>query len=230
MPAKLLSKLKLKHKIINNPDHFNDEFKKIFKRNVSTAHDIYNAYAQGIYDQYPLTRVCMKGDVSEVAKCYYRMAESNGREITGQKLTLLSEGMPVHSFATNAFDKWLSNLNSYNIHVLDLFCWEQDIGRCVAMIQAECDIVMEAFTPFNCRGLLIKMLSVHEEFRRPPEYQLFKALINNLWTEVLSEPINPPEKKSMEAVVIDILEKTNLYQFIPKPMKRIGKKVFCLFQ
>jgi hypothetical protein len=229
VPVKLCSKLRLAHDVVRHPESVNEEFKKIYRRNVSTAHDIYCAYTQAIYDKYPVNMVCMKGDVSEVTKSYFRLPEPNRQEITGRDLALLSR-MGKLDFATKAFDKWLFNLEPYNMHVLDLYCWEQDVGNCVAMIQAECDIVHESFSPLNCRTLLTTMLSVREKYRRNPDYQLYERLIKNLWAETLKIPVNPPEKWGVDDIIIRILVKTHLDKFVPKEIKRLGKGVLQLLE
>ena len=87
--------------------------------------------------------------------------------------------------------------NTYNIHILDLFYWEHWAGNFAAMSQAEWDIVQEVFTPYNCRRLLTNMLSVDERLRDHDETVFYRELINELWPEVLSEPINPPYRPPM---------------------------------
>ena len=224
IPSVLLGKLRLKHSIIRYPEHVSGEFKKVYKRNNAAANNAYCADAQAMYDHYPRNRVCITGDVAEIVKCFYRRPELKGAKVSARDLADLCR-IGTHPFLIKAFDKWLSASDPRNVHLLDLFCWEQMAGRWQALIRAQYDIVQESFAPFNCRNLLVTMLSVDEDYRRPPEHQFLKELIENFWVEVLSVPINPPEKKRVKTLIVDILNKLRIYQFVPEPIKRLGKRL-----
>jgi hypothetical protein len=121
--------------------------------------------------------------------------------------------MGTHPFVVRAFDEWLSDTrNAFNVHLLDLFYWEQRMGNWQAMSQLEWDIVQEVFTPLNCRSLLATMLSVDEKYRRPPEFRLHRQLILSLWPDVLSEPINPHRncRKGIRGGAKKLLARTGL--------------------
>jgi hypothetical protein len=156
--------------------------------------------AQSLYDCYPQGRVCVKGNASEIARVRFRLPE--GEEVTAERLAAFSSLVQQYSrelgenpYVIQAWKKWLLRLGDiYNIHVLDLFYWEHWAGNFAAMSQAEWDIVQEVFTPYNCRSLLTNMLAVNEELRDHDETVFYRELINGLWPEVLSEPINPPYK------------------------------------
>jgi len=224
IPFRLLPKLGLKNNTIEYPERMNKNFKAIYHRNVITAHDVYGFITQGLYEHYPQDRVCVKGDVAEITKCHYRNPESRKNEITPRRLSLLTK-MGTNPYAMQCFERWLSGANhSYNMNPLDLFCWEQTMGSWVAMIQSECDIVQESFSPFNCRRLITTMLSVEEKHRRPPIHKLYKSLISNLWKEVLSEKINP-HRVSKKDYLKEGLIRTHLYSFMPGGLKSLGKKI-----
>ncbi len=75
------------------------------------------------------------------------------------------------------------------------------------MTQLEFDIAWrEIITPYNCRDVLTTMLGVDERYRCAPDYTLFKRLIDRLWPEVLSEPINPHKPKTLIGYLIDKLK------------------------
>jgi hypothetical protein len=83
------------------------------------------------------------------------------------------------------------------VDVLDLFYWEQRAGNWLATCELEFDIAWkDIFTPYNCRLLLMDMLSADDIYRRPPQYELYKKMILTLWPEVLAEPINPHKVKT----------------------------------
>lgn len=215
IPSRLLPKLGLKYNIMRYPARMDNEFKKIYNRNVVTAHSLWGRMAQGLFDCYPQDRVCVKGNACEIARGrqVFTLPEPENGNVTSQKLAWLMK-MEDSPFVIKAFNKWLSEVpKTYNIKLLDLFYWEQRMGNWQAMSQLEWDIVQEVLAPFNCRALLIDMLSVDQEYRDPPGYQLYHKVILNLWPEVLEEPINPrisPQKKS-----------TKLTVRLPRILKRI---------
>ncbi len=194
IPARLLSRLGLRHNIIKCPQKINAELKRLYKRNVTAAHQVYEGIFQGMYNSYPENRVCVKGNAIPIVKCHFHQSSNNGNANSSTLARLLKvEGC---SFAMHDFEKWLSDARDiYNVNILDLFSWEIKDGNWQAMAQLEFDIIHEVFVPFNCRRLLIDMLSVDREYRKPPDYKLHTELITLLWPELLMEPINPKPKK-----------------------------------
>lgn len=174
-----------------------------------------------MYDYYPPSRVCITGDVAEIIKCHYRLATGNQGEISARDLADLAR-IGNHPFAIEAFENWLSTADSFNIHLLDLFCWEQFAGRKQALIRAQYDIAHESFAPFNCRKLLVMMLSTNEDNRKPSEYKLLRELIADLWAEVLCVPVNPPEKIRVKNLITGALDKLRITRFIPKSVGTLG--------
>lgn len=195
VPFRLLSKLSLKHDIIEQHPRLRSEFVEIFKRNVPFAHDVRLPGMQANLDYYHQSKVAVTGNVSEVAKCCYRLSEPGEQELIVSKLSLLT--MVDHPFAIKFFKKWLLGLGEiYNFNVLDLFHWEQKVGNWFAMNCLEFDSAWkDIFVPFNSRSLLIDFLSIDEQYRKKPTYELYNKLMFSLWPEVLSEPINPPYHK-----------------------------------
>ncbi|MGH7380663.1 MAG: hypothetical protein ACREKR_00335 [Candidatus Methylomirabilales bacterium] len=198
---KLLSKFGLRHTTIEYGVCMDDEFRRIYKRNVTTAHDLWGDMAQALYDVYPQDRVCVKGNAAEITRVRFRIR--NGEEITARTLARFttfqfSDDMANNPFVVKSWDNWLSQLGEiYNVHLLDLFYWEHWAGNFAAMTQSEWDIVQEVFTPYNCRQLLMNMLGVDEKYRDHDEPILYKELICKLWPEVLDEPVNPRDKRTV---------------------------------
>jgi hypothetical protein len=226
VPARLLLKLGRKHEILDCRNDVDDEFAKIYRRNVIMAHEEYCPVAQALLDQTPSEGVCIRGDVAEIAKCYYRLGASNGEEVTAHELCVVV-GLPRHPFLMKEFERWLSGARgrSYNVPLLDLFYWEQEASRLHAMIEAECDIARESFAPLNCRSLLTTMLSVPERYRQEPTFDLFRALIKRLWPEALMEPINDRPQIGPEVVIRRTLASLGLLELVPRAIKRTAKKL-----
>jgi len=194
IPSLLLSRLGLRHNIIKCPTKMDHEFAEIYYRNVSAAHHVYGPIAQGMYEHYPQNMICMKGNAIPIVKSNYPKI-SNRKEVDVRILAKLHrvENSP---FANRHYAEWLSDTSEiYNVNIFDLFQWEIKEGSWQAMSQLEMDIAQEVFVPFNCRSLLVDMLSVDEIHRRAPEYELHKTMIANLWPELLEVAINPQQKK-----------------------------------
>ena len=215
IPSALLSQLGLKHNIIKCPFRMDNEFEEIYKRNVTTAHDAWGNIAQGLYEHYPQNRVCIKGAISsEIVKHYY-LPVANTKNVNAAILAQMVD-LKGNPFVIKHFNKWLSEAREiadrYNINIVDLFAWELWTGNWQAMSQLEWDIVQEVFTPYNCRNLLITLLSVKKKYRRPPDYKLYRKLIVNLWAQTLKRPINPPV--GLKSAIIRLLMRLRLYPFL----------------
>jgi PAS domain S-box-containing protein len=230
IPLRIATRLGLKHHVIRCPSSMEPEFERLYMANVAFAHDAWGTIAQGLYGKLPPDAVCVKGNAVAVAKCNYRYnylyklpKPEREAKITGAALAKV-HGVEETSFARKAFEGWLSQLGeTYNFDVLDLFQWEQKEARWQAMSQAEWDIVLEVFDPYNCRSLLTHMLSIPEQYRRPPAYAMHQAITVRLWPELLSELINPNLRKSPDAPrkssLIGSLAKTGVHRVIPRPVR-----------
>lgn len=229
IPSTLLSKLKLKHDIVKSSYIISDEFIQAFKKNTSLAHDAYapDAYAILLYNSQK--KVAMTGSASELGRWSLRdeLKKSKKEEITVRDLSMIGS-MEKNPFAVNNFAEWFLGLGEiHNVDILDLFEWEQGHGTWLAMCQLEFDIAWkDIFTPFNCRDLLIRMLSVKEKYRKAPKYVLCKNLILMLWPEVLSVPINPHKKKRFIFFTKSSIKQ--LFLHVPDSIKKSFEKILKL--
>jgi hypothetical protein len=112
-------------------------------------------------------------------------------------------GMGTHRFVIKHFNNWLKGPDrTNNVNIADLFQWEHAHGNWLAMTQLQFDLAWhEIITPYNCRDVLTTFLSVPEQYRKRPNYALYRTLIETLWPELLSVPINPHKKRSLTARV-----------------------------
>lgn len=194
VPARLLARLGLRHEVIRARASASADFSWLFKRSVFLAHDHYGADAEAIRNWSEGRKVAVTGSGAEVGRCSFRDALpfSNRRRITAADFARLQH--LEHPYAIRFFSEWLDDAGSRLAYVkpLDLFEWEQGHGNWLAMTQLEFDIAWrDIFTPYNCRALLATLLSVDERFRKPSHNRLFRLAIEDLWPEVLCEPINP---------------------------------------
>jgi hypothetical protein len=198
VPARLLRRLGLHHEVIRAHAGASADFSWRFKRSVMLAHDHYGADAEAILAHFGRRKVVVTGSGAEVARCSFRqqLPFSDWRDIHATQLAKL-QNMDGHPFALRHFDAWLGGIdNLHGVKLLDLFEWEQGHGNWLAMTQMEFDIAWrDIFTPYNCRELLLTLLAVEERVRRHSRYRLFHELIESLWPEVLTEPVNPHDRR-----------------------------------
>ena len=201
VPARLLGRFGLEHKVIRPKPGITPEFEKMFRKSVFMAHNHYGPDAEAILTNYSHQKTAITGSGAEVGKCVYsdEFRNSTLSEITPETL-LQSVNMGNYKFPKKHFNDWLNDLdnNIYNVNVADLFQWEHAHGNWLAMTTLEFNLAWEEIiTPFNCRYILVTMLSVPEQHRKQPDYELFPELIKRLWPELLREPINPADKPDL---------------------------------
>lgn len=224
VPKRLLAKLGITHDVIPYPKYLDQKLKEIYRRSNVSANDAYCGDIQALHDHYPGKRVCVTGDAAEIVKCYYERHRPESEPISAIELAEFSR-LGTHPFVIQAFERWLEDAGDPPIDLLDLFCWEQMSGRWQAKIRSEYDLVQESFSPLNNRRLLRIMLTIDPQMRRSPDFKLFAELIETLWPEVLSEPINPPEFVSRKRRLLNVLKKSGALQMVPESVKRRAKSL-----
>jgi hypothetical protein len=194
IPSELLGKMGLKHDVVGSSLLVDDDFIEVFKKNVAVPHYVYAPDAQAILRYYGQRKVAVTGSASEVARSSFR-ANNNlprNKDITIKRLAALQD-MDNLGYALERYEQWRAGIGDlFNLNIMSLFEWELDDGNWLAMCQLEFDIAWkDIFTPFNCRDVIMTMLSVNPELTLAPKHQLYHALIAKLWPEVLNTPINP---------------------------------------
>jgi len=192
IPARLLGSLQWDHHIIDCSALAGSDFITLYKSNTDPAHDEACSLAYGLSRGYPEGYISLSGHCSEVARCFYHSSPFTG-PIVPETLAKITQ-MDATPFVLSHFRRWLegalATAEQSGISLLDLFYWEQRVGRWAANGQAQWDLVHERFTAFNSRPLLLTLLSAQERHRRPA-YALYRRMIQRLAPEVLREPINP---------------------------------------
>lgn len=193
VPSVLLHKLGIPHDIITSQAPASEYFIALMKDHVPNAHDVWIPDLEACLEYFLQRSAALNSGVSEVGKCFYRMPALAGSHVTARRLAIVTD-MEDSAFAIKHYSDWLSDIEgkTYNFNVYDLFYWEQRAGRWLSMALMESDIAWyDVVTPYNCRQLLTTLLSSEEKYRRPPTHHLYRKMIDKLWPEVLSEPINP---------------------------------------
>lgn len=143
--------------------------------------------------------VNINGNGAEILRCFY----GNYSGEATFKMLIYFSGFPNNKFVVKELYSWYSSAKRYakeiGFNILDLFYWEQRMGNWGALFPYEQDMAIEEISPFNNRSLLHMMYSAGYKNRRKPDHKIFNALITHLWSETLSEKINPdvPKIKSL---------------------------------
>jgi len=206
VPRRLFNKLGLEFHIIEYSGIVDDEFKNIFKNNVTLSREtllpaIYDVY----YKRFP-GKMNVNGDVSPIARNHFE----GKNNVSGHILAELV-GYENFEYAIQEYEKWLEEsydiANECRLNILDLFYWEERMGNWGALGPSETDMAIEEFSPFNCRDLLTVLLSVNTRYRDKHYNRLYKKMITNMWRETLAEPIDP----SVKLTLIRVLKILRLY-------------------
>jgi hypothetical protein len=222
IPMSLSKSLNLNFDIFDCQKDISPEFRKIYESNTDMAHiNDWGEIAFGMSKTYPQKKVAVKGNCSEIGRCFYFPDGKLKNNLTENDFLLLEQGWGKLNFIKEEIRKWNESVkeNSFNYNLYDLFYWEHRMGSWQAQSQLEWDIVQEVFTPFNSRELLDLMLSIDTSKRKKNNPSLYIDSINYLWKDTLCEPINP--KNKIRSLVVNILKKTGLFPILKKMMKNI---------
>ena len=192
VPARLLTRLKLKHHNLGL-QFMSQEFQELYECSATWARDRTGHIAYTMLKGCgPQATVC-NSNISEVAQRIYWLPKS---KINGEGLAVIS-GLN-HPFAITEFQKWIDGAQhacqAAGMNILDLFFLEQRMGRWATAAFSEYDIAHETFNPYNNRHLHCLMLAINERHRRNRRWDVILKHIKYMWPEVLSEPINPPDR------------------------------------
>ncbi|MEX2639597.1 MAG: hypothetical protein WD266_02845 [Balneolales bacterium] len=225
IPVKLLRSLGFKHHLIDCRKNADPDFSRVYRKNYQ-PHESWEKMAWGMVETYPSDRVCVKGNGSEICRCFYYKSGRHEPIVSAEQLVETREGWEQLPFVHKQFSTWFtktaSAIGDLNIDILDLFYWEHRMGSWQAQYQLEWDIVQETFTPYSHRGLIEAMLGVSALYRCDPDYLLYKNMWEVLWPDVLRQPINPPStlKAKTTARLIDFLNIIG----IKDPVRRVYRE------
>jgi hypothetical protein len=220
--ANLARKLGLNFKQIQT-DRLSDEFLQIYnKEHIFPRVLPKTATIQYHYYNYRDSRsININGNGGEIARCYYGYTR---RKVPLEMLHLFSGYPSSIEFARQELSTWAADARQFaeehGIPLLDLFYWEQRMGNWGANYPFEQDIAIEEISPFNNKCLLSALLKIRASQRRAPHHRFMGRLIQYLWPDVLSEPINPDK-----TLLNKLLSSTSYGRFYLAQAKRFMKKL-----
>lgn len=200
VPRKLLEQFGLRHHVVHHSDKVDEDFQKIFRRNVAGAKDLHekNAFAfLKYFENIGSEMVVAQGEAGGLGKRFYRLPPF----IKVDEKTLATVvGMRGSRTAERAIGEWLASANkgvAYGIHILDLLYWEMRLGNWSTIAVSSYDVVFESFIPFNCRKIMEYLISVDIK-NRLSKKSTHLCMIDQMWPALLELPLNPPINKKDE--------------------------------
>ena len=190
VPRKLTLKLGIPFHIIDCSDYQDETFDNALDANVFVLHNpgkkvLYRSFYKSFKG-----KVNASGNISDLCRSFYGIGPVCEM---GELLAL--EGLSDSRYAAESLKEWYAEAKSgcdalgYNLR--DLFFWEQNLGNWGCMFAAELDIAIDEFYPFGTRRLVETLLAVDGKLRSYNNSKVHWRIIELLWPELLSEPINP---------------------------------------
>jgi hypothetical protein len=193
IPRRLLAPLGLELHVLRCNEKAEPAFAELYQSHAAFAHPYWRDIAAGLHRGFPEKRLSVKGNCSEVGRCFFYHEGYPQGEMTIERLAGFQHGWTRSLRILRALGEWFASAVEIEklcgIRVLDLFYWEHRLGCWQANSQVEWDLAQETFCPFNNRNILAALLSVPEEARLRSAVHF--AVIRELWPELLEEPINP---------------------------------------
>jgi hypothetical protein len=204
VPKRLTHKLGIKFEVMNSVDDPPGWFITLLAHNVTCTRML--ASTRSIYAQFVLgeTRMNITGSGSEITRPRITFT-GEGNDFTMSVLArrLFFGTYYGSAYVENELQKWKKALYSFggqDINILELLYWEQRMGNWGAQAPSEKDIAFDEISPYNCRLLIETLLSAPFHLRIAPEYILHKKLIQAMWPEALSVPLNPGKNPIKDAI------------------------------
>jgi hypothetical protein len=177
-----------------------------------TTHIQYHYYN---YSDCKAVRICGFG--GEIGRC---RVGSTKRRIDANILRYLFGYAGKSEYVNHAIDTWLENAigysEEYNISLLDLFYWEQQMGNWGSQYPLEQDIAIEEFCPWYNKNVLLSIMRLDPKVRSFFKSRFHHNLIKHLWPEALSEPINPV---GVVGYVSGLVGRKSLFRYYKKKVK-----------
>ena len=186
----------MKHNVFQCPKRMSKGFKSVFMNNNDPAHAFWGRICEGVRAAYPGDMICVRGNVSEAARCVFYPTGIHPSHVDADGLVRVCK-MPSNDFSRKHFGDWLEDARrateQWGYKVLDLLFLEHRMSNWLAISQTEYDIVYDTFSPYSNRRLITAFLATPVETRIKPQSVIYKELIRKMWPELLPFPFNPPD-------------------------------------
>lgn len=205
-PRRLFGKLGLKFNVLEYSTNIEEEEKAKISQLYSFPRFDNFGYILNVYGKEMSDMFILNGNTSEIARTQF-----DGIKIKDKYRVAFMEGYPFYKYAVRQYEKWLGEseevFKKYNYRTADMLYWEENSCNWVSKSCSEVRCVSEYFQPFNSRELISTLMSVDIKHRWKQNPALYRRIIEILWPECLSEPINPSPRKQL----IKFFQKIGLY-------------------
>jgi len=190
VPRKLAQKVGFPFHVINCSDYQDDVFDVALEKNVFVLHNpakkvLYRSFYQDFQG-----KVNASGNISDLCRTIYGIDPVLGiADLLA--LAQLSDSEYAAASLTDWYAEAKSRCDALGYNLRDLFFWEQNLANWGCMFAAELDIAIDEFYPFGTRRLVETILAVDGKLRPYNNSKVHRRIIELLWPELLSEPINP---------------------------------------
>lgn len=194
IPKRMLRDVGAEHHVIANDSRVSDDFLAVYQRSVPHVHLQRAPGLERQHAKYRLGRVAVLGNTSENARGIYRSAKRPPIPKDGMTAAYCATLANMsHPYAERQFARWAGDLDlPYGYDPRELLYWENRTGSWFAHNVTEFVIAwQDVFLPFNCRALLVDLMSAPAASRVKPATELYTAVVADLWPELLAYPINP---------------------------------------
>lgn len=201
IPEKLFRSIGLEYHVLDVDIPVEDDFREVYFKNNCLASEY---YLPNIYNYYLHfgDRVNLPGHIATGANWWWPNQKDSVRLPTLVRLN----GLQGYEHAREAYTAWLDGAGprcrDCGFNLIDLFYWEERLGNWGTQVQLDKEMAQLEFNPFNSRLLAGTILSIKERVAIDKgSYLLNRGIIERLWPELLSVPINPSIKNRFVRVL-----------------------------
>ena len=203
VPKGLMSSLGKKFEIIESGEHVDEGFKEVFCQNTAYCRmenltGIYNVF----YKRFP-EYMSISSHISESIRNYRGSMNPPSGKLFSIEIGYSKGNAYVEKICQRWIDDNIQFTKDMNIDPFVLFYWEEGLNW-EASHRTETDIAIEEYCPFSCRKLLEMFASVDASYRNKYTCPLYKHMMEKLWPEVLSGPINPSFKNTVKGILVNM--------------------------
>ena len=213
VPREITQALKLDHHVFDSTQYHDENFKKVFDRNVLGLKTDWANIAECREANMPADVVVFKGTISEIMRCRYWSLGIYPRKVDLDYIINLMAYVGGRTpLVVDSLRKWMQDalpVEAYGYKLLDFLSWEIEVGKWYSLGHTVFDIAREDFTPFNNRRFYNTMLGIDPKYRSYPMHIAQRKIVELLWPELAKFPYTPsrvlPKRKFTDAPVFDLL-------------------------
>jgi hypothetical protein len=211
VPSRLFSRLGLKFNIVDPYPETDPDFSRIYFDNQYRALKQYLPIIYNYHINFS-DRINLPGEMAFYPENCHKFRNFEITPLFLGKITNVSN----YEFALQYYTDWLKETTALckenGVNLLGLFFWENRCSNYITQIAQEKDIAQDEIFLYNSRTLAGLFSGVDNRLCLRPKYVFFRKIIEELWPEVLSEPLNP----SLRAKVVYFLDRLGIKELYHK--------------